>query len=303
MRATSAAERWAEVRGGLGRRAPALLAAQLTLVSLLLGPVGVYEVRAGVLLLAAAGVLVTRLATSAWLWLALAALAALRVALDWPLSDNHAYLLVYWALTLGLAFAAGAPEDRVAAERLARTARLLVGVVFALATAQKLLAPDYVDGAFFRFALAVDGRFESLGHLLGRGDEQLARTRAYLEAVPWEAPPAGAAFEETPALRAAAGLLTVATLVLEGAVAIAFLLPARRLPAAVRDGVLLAFCAGTYAIAPVAGFGWLLLAMGVAQTDAGRARTRALYLAAFALILLYRELPWLDLFAAGPPGG
>ncbi|HEX2486507.1 MAG TPA: hypothetical protein VHQ66_14450 [Myxococcota bacterium] len=282
---------------------PALLAAQLTLVSLLLGPVGVYEVRAGVLLLATAGLLATRLATSAGLWLALAALAALRVALDWPLSDNHAYLLAYWCLTLGLAFAAGAPEDPGAAARLALTARLLVGVVFALATAQKLLAPDYTDGTFFRYSLAVDGRFESLGVLLGRGHEELERTRAFLDAAPWGPPPPGAAFEETSALRAAAGLLTAATLVLEGAVALAFLLPAGWLPAALRDGVLLAFCAGTYAVAPVAGFGWLLLAMGVAQADAGRARTRALYLAAFALILLFRELPWLDLFAARAPHG
>ena len=249
------------------------------------------------LLLAAAALLAPRLAARAWLWLALAALAAARIALDWPLSDNHAYLLGYWCLALGLAFATAAPR-----EPLARSARLFVGLVFALATLQKLLAPDYVDGTFFRYSLAIDDRFEALGRLLGRDGEALARTRAFLEAPPWAPPPPGAAFVETPALRAAAVAFTWATLVLEGAVALAFLAPVRRAPAWLRDGTLLAFCAGTYAIAPVAGFGWLLIAMGVAQTTPAQVRTRGLYLAAFALLVAYREVPWLEGVAAWARG-
>lgn len=282
----------------VARRAPILLAAQLTLASLLLAPIGDYELRAAVLLLAVAGLLAPGLAASAPLWLALAALATARIALDWPLSDNHAYLLAYWSLGLGLAFAAGAPAAPEAAARLAQTARLLVALVFALATLQKLASPDYLDGTFFRYALAVDDRFEALGRLLGRSDAALAQTRALLEAEPWAPRPAGAAFVETPALRVAAGVFTLATLALEASVALAFLLPARRIPGWLRDASLLAFCAAAYAIAPVAGFGWLLLAMGVAQTDPVRASARSLYLAGFALLLVYRELPWLELLAA-----
>jgi len=282
----------------VARRDPILLAAQLTLASLLLAPIGDYELRAAALLLAVAGLLAPRLAASAALWLALAALAAARIALDWPLSDNHAYLLGYWCLGLGLAFAAGAPAAPEAAARLARTARLLVGLVFALATLQKLVSPDYLDDTFFRYALAVDDRFEPLGRLLGRSDEALAQSRSLLEAPPWALPPPGAAFVETPALRAAASLFTLATLALEAVVALAFLLPARRIPAWLRDASLLVFCAATYAIAPVAGFGWLLLALGVAQTEPARSRARAVYLAGFALLLVYRELPWLELVAA-----
>jgi hypothetical protein len=281
----------------LGRRAVPVLAAQLTLISLLLARVGGLEVRAAILILAAAALLAPRLATSAALWLTLAALAAARIAFDWPLSDNHAYLLSYWCLALGLAFATASP-----ARPLARSARLLLGLVFALATLQKLLSPDYVDATFFRYALVVDDRFEALGGLLGRGDEALARARALLEARPWEPPPQGAAFEEPAALRAAAVAFTWATLALEGAVALAFLAPARLAPAWLRDGSLLAFCVGTYAIAPVAGFGWLLLAMGAAQTEPTQVRTRWLYLAAFALLVVYRELPWLALVGASLGG-
>jgi phytoene dehydrogenase-like protein len=129
-------------------------------------------------------------------------------------------------------------------------------------------------------------------------DEAGARWRATLRTPP----PPGAAFVETPALRAAAVALTWATLALEGAVALAFLAPVRRVPAWLRDGTLLAFCAGTYAIAPVAGFGWLLIAMGVAQTTPAQVRTRGLYLAAFALLVAYREVPWLEGVAAWARG-
>jgi hypothetical protein len=291
-RRASAALRDAGARlADLGRGDAPQLAARLTLLTLLLSPIGALDLRAWVLALAAAGLLAPRLASSPALWLALAALAALRVVGDWPMSDNHAWLLAIWCLALALAF-----RDADPGERLARDARVLVGAVFALATLQKaLISPDYLDGTFFRWLLATDARFESLGELLGRDAADLARTRAFLDGPLGEARVPDAAFVETPALRIAAQVLTWATLAIEAGVALAFLAPARRVPAALRDGALLAFCAGTYAIAPVAGFGWLLLSMGVAQS--GGPRSRWLHLAAFALLVFHREVPWFELLA------
>jgi hypothetical protein len=46
-----------------------------------------------------------------------------------------------------------------------------------------------------------------------------------------------------------------------------------------------------YAVAPVTGFGWLLLAMGVAQCR-DDIRLRAAYLLTFALLLVYEHVPW-----------
>ena len=60
-----------------------------------------------------------------------------------------------------------------------------------------------------------------------------------------------------------------------------------------RDVGLLLFCGTVYAVTPVAGFAWLLLAMGVAQVSAGRPRTLIAYLAGYLLILAYREIPWM----------
>jgi hypothetical protein len=265
----------------LGTRDAPLLAAQLTCATLLLAPIGGWGVRPLVLVLAVAGLLAPAVAASARFFALLAALAGLRVLLDWPLPDNHAYLLAIWCSALAVSL--GGPRPRAI---LARNARLLVGLAFALATLQKAaIAPDYMDGTFFRWALAVDPRFEELGALLGRSGADLERTRAFLEAWPGEAPP-GAAFVETAALRAAAHAFTWATVLLEGAVALLFLAPPAFGLGRARDAALLLFCAGTYAVAPVAGFGWLLLAMGVAQSEGRLARWA--YLAVFALVALYR---------------
>ena len=58
---------------------------RLTLLALLLHPVGPWPVRAALLGLAGLGLLSPRALASAALWLAVAALAALRVVLDWPM--------------------------------------------------------------------------------------------------------------------------------------------------------------------------------------------------------------------------
>ena len=84
------------------------------------------------------------------------------------------------------------------------------------------------------------------------------------------------------------------TVFLEGAVAVAFLWPLERGVSRGRDALLLLFCVTTYAVAPVEGFGWLLIAMGVAQCAPERRRTRLLYLAVFALVLFYRDVPWVE---------
>jgi len=95
---------------GAGRELLAMersdLALRMLLVALLLAPVGDRWLRPLVVALAAFGLLAPSAVGSAGLWLALAALAALRVALDWPMSDNHAYLLAYWCLAAAIASAA-----------------------------------------------------------------------------------------------------------------------------------------------------------------------------------------------------
>jgi hypothetical protein len=55
---------------------------------------------------------------------------------------------------------------------------------------------------------------------------------------------------------------------------------------------LIGFCVLTYALAPVAGFGWLLLALGLAQCDPQERGLRTAYVATFFLVLVYAGVPW-----------
>jgi hypothetical protein len=261
------------------------LALRLTLLDLLLRPIGQREMRPLVLGLAAAGLLLPGWQRSRALWAALAGLTALRVALDWPLGDNHAWLLAYWCLAAALGLAARAPRTI-----LAGNARLLLGLAFAFATLWKVaLSPDFRDGTFFRVTLVADRRMEPATRLAtGLSPEALAALRARVERQP-EAAPGDAELAPVPTrLARVADLATGWTLAIEAATALAFLWPGRR-AAPLRDPLLLVFCATTYAVAPVQGFAWLLLAMGVAQSPP-RPALRLGYVGVFALVLGYGAL-------------
>jgi len=269
------------------------LALRLTLLALLLRPIGSIEIlAAGMLGLAAAGLLFRPLRESSLSWLALAAMAAFEVASDWPLPDNHAYLRVYWFVAVALALSDEAPEVR-----LAWNGRMLVGLVLALATLWKLASPEFRDGTFFGVTLVSDPRFFDLARLVGDlPRDVLAAAGEALDAhVDGPADTGGIPEVWNARLRAFAWIATWATLGVEGAVALAFLWPLGRGPSRFRDGALLLFCATTYAVATVEGFAWLLLAMGAAQA-AGRGWRRA-YVGVFFLVLFYREVAWLGWLA------
>lgn len=261
---------------------------RVTLVLLLIRPPEDPYLRGGVWLLAGAGLAVPALVTRAWLWCGLAALMLLRLASEFPLADNHLYLLMYWCLAIALALTTATPG-----ETLARSARWLVAATFTCAVLWKaLLAPDFLDGRFFRVTLLTDDRFATVARAVGRLTEaQLAENREAL--LPLDAGVEvldGPVLVEPPALRALGLGLTWGGALLEALLALAFLAPARLVPAAARHVLLLLFCAVTYAVAPVGGFGWLLAAMGMAQAG-GSPRWRAAYVVACVLVLVYAETP------------
>jgi hypothetical protein len=107
---------------------------------------------------------------------------------------------------------------------------------------------------------------------------------------------------EPPAFRWLAGAATYGMLALEAAIAQLYLLSWRSRFEPSRHVFLLAFCLVTYAFAPVAGFGWLLLVLGLAQCLPEQRRLRFAYILSFFLILLFSEIPWADLLAQGLGG-
>jgi hypothetical protein len=217
-------------------------------------------------------------------------LIALHIVAIWPLSDNHIYLLAYWCLGIGLALASDDPPGT-----LSVAARWLLGAAFAFAVLWKgVLSPDYLDGRFFRVTLIEDDRFADAVMLVsGLTPHDMLENRKALEALPAGAELADPApLKETRGFRVLVTVLTWGGMVLEGFVAVAFL---SRLPVPleiVRHVGLLAFCVFTYALAPVAGFGWVIATMGLAQLRPDQGTIRAAYLSVFFLVLLYAEIPW-----------
>jgi hypothetical protein len=266
----------------------------LTAIVLLLRPLDVWWVAAFVLAAACLSLLSRTVRRAPVTWMLVALLVGARIVVVWPLSDNHIYLLAYWCLAIGLALSSAAP-----AATLSASSRWLLGGAFAMAVLWKgVLSPDYVDGRFFRVTLLTDQRFADASLVFGGlSREQMAQNRAFLDPLPEGAelltPPP---FVEPPRLRAFAAVTTWGGLILEGLIALTCLVPLRRLDTA-RHVVLLAFCATTYALAPVAGFGWLIAIMGLSQC---RPRQRVLsgaYVAVFVLVLMYAEVPWAGVLA------
>jgi hypothetical protein len=266
---------------------------RLTAIELLLRPMGPWGVRPLILAAAGLAILSPRTLISSWTWYALSALLAARIIADWPLPDNHIYLLTYWCLALALSLGAANP-----ARTLATSARLLVGTAFLMAVIWKaLLSPDYLDGRFFRVTWLTDARFTDAVQLLGRlSPAELTHNRESLDPLPEGAelldpsPP-----PEPPAFRYLVTASTWGVLLLEALVALSFLVPYGSRAGPLQHVGLLLFCGITYAIAPVAGFGWLLLTMGAALCRPDQRALRAMYIAMWFLVLFYSEIPWANL--------
>jgi hypothetical protein len=257
------------------------LALRLTLLDLLLRPIGDWFFRPAILGLAALGVMLPSQLRRPLLWIVLAILTLLRVILNWPMADNHAYLLSYWCLAVACALVSRDPPAC-----LALNGRLLIGLAFACATLWKV----------FRVLLLTDRRFESFAQVAGGlTPELLESLRAFVtQHVHGPLFAASDAPQEPTRFLWLTYLMTWWTVLLESAVAVTFLWPCERGMAQWRNATLLLFCATIYAVAPVEGFGWLLIAMGVAQCDPARRKTCLLYLVVFLLIIFYRDAQWVE---------
>jgi hypothetical protein len=252
-----------------------------TLVVVLLATTDAWYVAAPVSVLAGAALVCPALRDRPLLWWALVGCLGAGVHQAWTTADNHQYLIIYWVLAV--AFAAGSTDP---ARARAIAARWLLAAVFLLATVWKVSNPAFVDGSFFEFTLLTDPRFVPAASVLGGVEtSDLALNRTVFDAMEGAGPGASIALlGHTARLALVADVLTVWTLAIEGAVALAFLRRGTSWLGRHRDHLLITFTATTYLAAPVLGFGWLLLVLGLAQVRGTRDHLRLLYVAAFVVV-------------------
>ncbi len=268
----------------------------LTLFLVILATSSAWYIHVPVVSAAIVGVLFRNALLAAGFWYGLAAvLAADVVAHRWSV-DNHQYLIVYWCLALGVS--AGATRPLEVRRSLART---LIGVVFLLATIWKVLSPDFLDGSFLTYTLLTDPRFDEVARGLGDANLQdLAANRSALQELHDPRNPVTTLSLTSTTKMGGVGLtLAWLTIIVEAGVAILFLLPERLRTAfsplhRLRDPLLVLFALGTYAVAPVVGFGWVLLIMGLTQRDKESTFVSVLYVASFLAILAFTS-PWADI--------
>ncbi len=268
----------------------------LTLLLLVFHPPRYLYVSLPLSVIALVAILMPPLRRSRLLWLLAALLVGAAAVGHWQTTDNHKYLLAYWCLAIACALWTSDPSPS-----LARIARWLVAAVFAFAVLQKLLSSDYLSSDFFYFALLFDERFASLARHLGGVSEfsgelnesarrALVNYDSALEAVKLSS--------QSGTLPVVAAFVTWWTVLLEAAIGAAHLAPQTTWLARWRHPLLLLFVFSTYLFAPVIGFGWLMIVLGVAQLGPAATRMRLAYLLSIVVLQAYRY-PWSSLSDGG----
>ena len=267
------------------------LALRLTLLDLILRPIGSWEIRVPVLITSILGLVIPGLLKSPAIWFLLTGFTLSRVIFDWPLSDNHAYLLFLWCFAI---FISALKKDKIL---LTKNARLMIGLVFLFAFIWKaFLSPDFLDKRFFSVNMIEDPRFSEFTQVTCNiSKDDLDYFRDYVK----QHVDGNLVFAEVinfnlGCINKIAGFLTYYTIVLELLIALFFLIPKKISISKYRDYFLILFCISVYSVATVEGFGWLLIAMDISQSD-NKKLPILLYILSFFIILFYREVPILNI--------
>ena len=232
------------------------------------------------------------LLTSQVMWVLICGIIWWVNATDWLWIDNHKILITYWCLVCALAVSAK-DTDGV----LAWNGRILIGLTFLFATFWKMLAGEYWDGAFLHNVFLLDDRVEAVATAIGGLSPDTLPQNQLLEALLKQFPQAigSVTLTTSPRLQAFTLAASYWTLLIEGSVAIAFLISPLRLFSRFRDWFLIVFIATTYFLLPVLGFAYILIIMGFSQCSPKHTATRITYVVLFAFLQLSR-LPWYSLF-------
>lgn len=264
------------------------LYAIMTLLLLLVYPSGFWYVRIPITVLCVSAFVFRPLRLSPPFWFVVAMTVMAGNYQNWFLVDNHKYLLGYWCLALFCCLLTTTPE-----KSLALAANRLIAFSFLFAVFWKIASHDFLDSTFFHYSLLFDERFRSVSELLaGMKSEMMDANRAaYHALLGYDSRMDAVQVLFTKGITYLARVITWWTLFIEVAVAVSFLWPMGKSISRWRDFILIVFILSTYSVAPVLGFGWTLIIMGLVQCDSRYRFVRWLYMAAFVVLQIY-NLPF-----------
>lgn len=269
----------------------------LTTVLLLFHAPSTWYLRTPMMILCIVGLVSRSLYQRSWYWFLLGVLVLSTTIQHWYSSDNHKYLIGY--LCLALAGSTLAKDIVQRNEMLATNARWLLFLCMAFATAWKLMSPTYLDSSFFHFTLLTDDRFAYVARWVGMAEADELLDNEELEdeltdKYTRRRDTSSVQLHTNDTIRLLAQVFTWWTVLIEGVVAVSFLLPTRRWSVYLRQSLLLLFAVTTYSVATVKGFGWTLMILGLAQCPDDMKRFRAAFLVVFCVIEFY-TFPYAEL--------
>lgn len=216
-------------------------------------------------------------------WTLVSAVMVVGIIQMW-IPEGNDYFLVFYLTLIALQGSHAAAPMAV----IALNARLLIGIVFSLASFWKLVSESFRSSAFFTLNLLFEDRLAPLTlYLAGLPRPAFLENRSAFEQFDLAK---GFIVNVNPVVASIAQVLTWTTVVVEISVAVLFLIPLKHFRH-LRDPALLLFCAGAYLIMPVPGFGMCLATLGFAQTPYRVYKT--LYLVAYILMPLTATRYWL----------
>lgn len=229
------------------------------------------------------------------LWYLIAATILGNSFYNWATADNHKYLMAYWAVAVGSSLLV-ASNRRL--DALAFNGRWLLGLAMAFAVVWKMSSAEYLSGDFFLFTFLTDPRFYGfVAFLTDLTQEQMHENTARLallrEGFLDNILVQSQTLYCTPRVRTLAIIATWWTIGIEVLVALLFLVPLSARYLWARHASIIVFAITTYIVAPVEGFGCLLMIMGAAQCLRGWDRA---FLGYCGLFVAIRVLP----FVSGP---
>jgi hypothetical protein len=219
-----------------------------------------------------------------------------QVPQHWPSLDNHQHLINWWCLGLGFALMASQSE-----EAIRRLARIMLGLCFLFATIWKIRSPDFLNGDFFTWTFATDSRLRAFAEtFLGLPEGAQRMNGDALRLLELGAAGGSEPIVTGSRLHIAAIITSWYTVVIEGSIAVFYLVPERFRVARWGHWALLVFIVTVYPIAPVVGFALILMTMSVAalSTSAQGSNRRWIAIASVLFVVLPLFGRFEDLFAA-----
>lgn len=266
----------------------------MTLLLLLFHSHIYWYIRVPVTCIAVLGILFPRICSSPLFWLLIASFISSGNFYNWSLVDNHKFLLGYWCFAI---FLASLYDDQQTSSVLRSAACNLLAFCMLFSAVAKLSSESYRDCSFFHFTLLSDVRFASFtAAMSGMDVDSLAANRTIIlnkqrEYINGNAN-GSTSLKSSSDVLALAFILTWWTVGIELVLGVLFLIPSVGTIECLRSIVLLVFALTTYSVAPVQGFGWLLIIMGLCHLSPSREWLKAAFVFSFVALEVYFAPLW-----------